>query len=219
MKKLMLFVFLAVLSCTQKPKKEPDMPSGLFGKVTKPVSPEGKQHKGNEKYTYIDTDAPFETVAVTPNKKAGAPFNTMDYDNVILYDFEGSYVESRGEDNGIIRKDGSLHPAVLKRVALTQQQVDYLTEFLTDKDTYGSDGAACFEPRMGLVFYKGKKVVMYISICLSCNVMDASIDIPARKLKTVKEGGDEIPLNNFSEEATQKMEQICSVLGFHACRQ
>jgi hypothetical protein len=51
---------------------------------------------------------------------------------------------------------------------------------LCNKSTYGGDVAACFDPHLGIVFYKASKPSAYVSICLDCNYLVSSIKIPGQ---------------------------------------
>ncbi|MCC6372715.1 MAG: hypothetical protein IT236_17050 [Bacteroidia bacterium] len=93
------------------------------------------------------------------------PFDTLKYDKAIAYDFKGE-----GE-NEIVSGNNRLIESrkILKQSELSGIQVKRLNAILGDKKSYGGITAACFEPHLGIVFYKKGKIVGHISICLACN--------------------------------------------------
>jgi len=99
-------------------------------------------------------------------------FATVDYDKVIAYSYDGE------GDIEIIDEKGKLAGNIKKQVELSKAQTIRLTNILCNKSTYGGDIAACFDPQFGVVFYKTKKPVAYVSICLDCNYLVSSIKIP-----------------------------------------
>jgi hypothetical protein len=99
-------------------------------------------------------------------------FATVDYDRVVAYNYDGE------GGNEIIDEKGKLANKIKKQVELSKAQTIKLTNTLCNKSTYGGDMAACFDPHFGVVFYKKTKPVEYVSICLDCNSLASSINIP-----------------------------------------
>ena len=98
-------------------------------------------------------------------------FATVNYDKVIAYSYDGK------GDIEIINDKGRLAEKIKKQVELSKAQTIKLTNTLCNKSTYGGDIAACFDPHLGVVFYKTNKPVAHISICLDCNYLVSSIKI------------------------------------------
>jgi|GEM_PF-2360651 len=149
--------------------------------------------------------------SISPNKKSGAPFNALDYDKVIAYDFEGgkSY-------NEIFDDKGKFIPVIIRQQYLTQLQADKITGALTSKATYGGGTAACFEPHLGLVFYKNDTMVNQVSICLGCNFLTSTIAIPAETHKVFNKGKeDEYALTGFTKKGKQAIKAFCKELNFY----
>ena len=113
--------------------------------------------------------------SIKSNKIANAPFDTLNYDKVIAFDYV-----PKTEEQEIITK-GKYCLNIKRLVALNQVQANNITSVLSAKRTYGGAIAACFDPHLGLVFYHNGKVVMYSSICLECNQQYSSISIPSKK--------------------------------------
>jgi len=147
------------------------------------------------------------------NTESNAPFDTLDYDKVIAYDYEGK------ESNwSIIDENGKLESTVKQQKNLNQSQVDDLTFFLGDVETYGAQRAACFEPHLGIVFYKKNNIVAHFSICLECNYMISSIRIPAASHKKIRINSEyEDPQNGFSKIGRKKINDLCRQLNFSHC--
>jgi hypothetical protein len=148
---------------------------------------------------------------VRANNKANSPFKELNYNKVIAYDYDC------GEESEII-EDGKFCSVVKQQKYLTQAQVNSVTEFLGAKSTYGSSAYACFHPHLGIVFYKDTTVVLYISICLECNYLLSSIEIPI--LAPIKKPGedDEYPPGGFSVLGRQKLSALCQQLKFSYCK-
>ncbi len=148
------------------------------------------------------------------SKRANSPFNKLDYNKVIAYDYDGG----KGEGVIDIISNGKLAQTVKQQKELTQEQIDDLTNYLGANSTYGGNKAFCFEPHLGIVFYKDSKVVAHLSICLECNYMNSSIKIPAIEVKKVKIGdNDEYPSIGFSKLGRQKINALCKQLNFSHC--
>lgn len=182
MKTFLLGLLFVVASCKQQTGSEA---------VSQHSKPLANQDSGQGEALAVKTD------------NTGAPFNTLDYDRAVAYDYDSN------EEN-IIDNKGGLHPGVVKKSVLTPEQTAEITDILSDNDTYGGDGFKCFEPQLGLVFYKGDKVVMHISVCLSCNYLHSSIDIPAESSHEDADGGG----FGFSKSGSVKIFAFAKALGF-----
>lgn len=157
---------------------------------------------------------PKKAKEINVNKKANRPFNKLDYNKVIAYDYEG------GKGKGVVNiiSNDKLAPTVRQQKELTQEQIDYVTNFLGDNSTYGSGIASCFDPHLGLVFYKDSKIVAHISICLECNHLSSSVKIPAEEVRKIKIGDDyEYPAKGFSKSGRRKINFLCRQLNFSHC--
>jgi len=98
---------------------------------------------------------------------------------------------------------------------LNQKQVNFLTNFLTDNETYGGSPAACFEPHLGIVFFQDNKIQCSVSVCLDCNYLESSVDIPAENYHKIEAGTKyEYSAIGFSERGKQSTIELCKQLGF-----
>jgi len=95
-------------------------------------------------------------------------------------------------------------PVILRQKSLNQKQVDFLTNFLTNNKTYGGSPAACFEPHLGFVFYRDNDIQCVVNVCLDCNYLESSVDIPAGEYHKMYEGTEyEYGAIGFSEQGKQ----------------
>lgn len=148
---------------------------------------------------------------VKPNPKIGQPFDKLDYDKVIAYDFAGS----EEPYPAVIDRQGKFVPVVLGQQYLSQEQADKILSTLTSKSTYGEGTAACFQPHFALVFYKDNKMISQINICLDCNYLISDIEIPAETHIKVNTGTkDEYSLTGFTDKGKKGIRDLCKELNF-----
>ena len=149
---------------------------------------------------------------VRPNTKNGVPFDKLDYDKVIAYDFAGS----EEPYPSVIDEKGKFVPVVLGQQFLTQKQADKILSTLTSKSTYGEATAACFQPHFALVFYKVNKMINQINVCLDCNYLISDIAIPAETHKKVNAGTkDEYAITGFTKPGKKAIIDLCKQLHFY----
>ena len=148
--------------------------------------------------------------AIRSNRKARRPFNNLKYDKVIAYNYDG------GEESPIdIVQQGRLAPTIKQQRSLSQLQVNKVTALLGAPETYGEAPTFCFIPHFGLVFFKGTTVKASISICLSCNRLSSSINIPATQAHQIKiDEENTYPAEGFSKPGREKLTTLVNELGF-----
>ena len=114
------------------------------------------------------------------------PYLALRFTKVIMYDYEGhkDYFLS------IVDKDGNLASSIKKQVELDRQTVNALNSKLGNKSSYGAATAACFDPHLGFVYYNNEKIVAFISICLSCNRLQSSLELSAQMQGKTGSGTD-----------------------------
>lgn len=125
---------------------------------------------------------------VIPTTSAGTPFDTLNYNQVVAYKYFNT-----GERNPRVYKKqlNSLIDVIENQHAMNQSEADQFLRLISVRSTYGGMRMACFEPRLGIVFYKDGKYVDQISICMECNYMESSLLIPAyEKQKKISESGE-----------------------------
>lgn len=138
------------------------------------------------------------------------PFDTLKFDKVIAYDFDGS---EEPYPSVVSPRDSSFVPVILHQKELDIKQVDNLTKLLTDNTTYGGITAACFQPHMGIIFYHNNKINYIVNICLDCNYLIASTQIPAQEFTKAKyEDGTPYSLVGFSKKGKEKIIELSKSL-------
>jgi len=111
------------------------------------------------------------------------PYLKLKFDKVIIYDFSG------GKDyNQYIVTNGHLATSVINKAELNKQNVIALNERLGEKSSFGGGEAACFDPHLGIVYYRNNKIVAYITVCLDCNVLVSSLPLKAQQQGKIGEG-------------------------------
>ncbi|WP_419868247.1 hypothetical protein [Chryseobacterium sp. CT-SW4] len=160
-----------------------------------------------ELISYVQTAA-----LIQPNPHNGTPFDKLDYDKLIAYDFMGDeeiYPDAVNEKEKFV-------PVIVKQQFLNQQQADRILTALAQKSSYGDNSAACFRPHLGLVFFKGNKKINQISICLSCNNSTAEIDIPAKRHKVFNKGKEtQYYLTGFTSSGKAAIVDLCKEINFY----
>ncbi|WP_428067845.1 hypothetical protein [Chryseobacterium gambrini] len=150
--------------------------------------------------------------SIKPNQNNGIPFSTLDYDKIIAYDFRGD----EEMYDAPIDKQGNFIPIIEKQQFLSQEQADKILKALAKKSSYGEASAACFNPHLGLVFFKGNKKVNQMSICLDCNGSISEIDIPARRHRVFNKGtDDEYSFTGFTPKGKAAIIALCKELTFY----
>jgi hypothetical protein len=141
----------------------------------------------------------------------GKPFDTLDFNKVIAYEFEGS----EEPYPSVINENGKFVPVIAKQNALTQNEVNELTQLLCSSSTYGQSTAACFVPHLGIVFYKNNKQRAQVNICLGCNYLISSIPILAEYKKKINAGTkNEYSATGFSIEGRTRIKKLCDKYGY-----
>jgi hypothetical protein len=135
----------------------------------------------------------------------------MKYKYVIAYTFNTSKYAAERD----IISDGQFdRSAKLPGSIMTKEQIDTFLSTINDENTYGGAVYACFQPRMGVVFYdKDSTVVGEVSICFECNQLSSSFDIPAED-KFLKK---HISVYGFSKTGIARLEALCKELNLERC--
>ncbi len=109
----------------------------------------------------------------------------LTYDKVMMYDFDGGI----GKDLSIVDAGGHIAKSVFKQVILDSASALSLTKKLGQKESFHDEMASCFNPRLGFVYYLKGKIVLYITVCLGCNVVVSSIPLDTQKREKFWAGG------------------------------
>jgi hypothetical protein len=114
--------------------------------------------------------------------KSGFPLTK--FDKVVIYDYESP----RAGYPSIVDPKGQLTTSIKRQVQLDQSAIDEMNTKLIDKKSYGNNAAMCFTPHLGIVYYLQNRIVGHVSICLDCNILRSSFNIPAQNQNKVGEG-------------------------------
>lgn len=147
-----------------------------------------------EKSPYLSSSERINCLKNAPKiektQSIGTPFDTLDYNQIIAYRYFNT-----GERNPWVYRIhsnyGILIPEIEQQQSLDQKTADKFLKLLSAKSTYGGMRMACFEPRLGIVFYKDGNYVSQISICMECNYLESKLIIPTyERQKKISELGE-----------------------------
>ncbi|MFC6997832.1 hypothetical protein [Rufibacter roseus] len=130
------------------------------------------------------------------------PFLALAYDSLVIYDFSSS--DGVTEFINIIDKDGKLASTVTKSVKLNKQSAKELSKMLGSKASYGQGTASCFDPHLGIVYYKKGRPVAHVDVCVSCNKLRSNLRIPAMEQGKQGEGKEIYYIRNGLSKAFRK---------------
>ena len=123
----------------------------------------------------------------------------IQYDSVVAYDYNGE------EGFLIVGEDNKLYDRINQSIHLKKKQIKKLHKIITAKNAYGAVNASCFDPHLGIVYYYQNQIVAHLSICLDCNYLSASFEIPAIRKKMIYLGeGYSYPAKGFSKTSQKK---------------
>lgn len=126
------------------------------------------------------------TLSLSSNGQTKNPLLNLKFDKVVFYDFQDI-----GEKGSlIVDNNGKYLQTIIKQVQLDTGTIKQLNFKLGDKKSYGSGTASCFAPHCGFVYFLKGRPVEQITICLGCNKLYSSIDIPAQKQGKQGQGQD-----------------------------
>jgi len=128
------------------------------------------------------------TLSLSSTAQTKNPFLNLKFDKVIFYDFEdigekGSLIVDNNNNNKFLQ-------TILRQVQLDTTTIKKLNLKLGDKKSYGAGTASCFDPHCGFVYFSKGKPVGQITICLGCNRLYSTIDIPVQKQGKRGQGKD-----------------------------
>ena len=83
---------------------------------------------------------------------------------------------------------GKLIRTVTKKIQLGKQTISTLNFNLGNKKSFGAAEASCFDPHLGFVYYYKDSIIAYLTICMDCNRLYPSIELPTQKQGKVGKG-------------------------------
>ena len=159
------------------------------------------------------------------------PFDTLKYDRVTAYDYDGEGSYLIVEDGELVKVDTPNQRGEIYHMKdLTKMQISRINKTVGDTASYGLGAASCFNPRMGIVYYRKEKIVGHISICLECNYLESTPPIAAVYFNANKINGIDIkdwlksdspnpykPFYGLRLSARETISNLCKELKFGHC--
>lgn len=117
------------------------------------------------------------------------------FDSIIILDYNGGF----GEHSYLPLNDSGQWITTIKfRERLTNKKASYLDDIFGDKQTYKNElHIGCFQPGLGLIYYKNNYVVGQSTICIGC----------ARILSTMRLGNNDY-YASFNQKTKDKLKQF-----------
>lgn len=137
------------------------------------------------------------------------PFSLLRYDKVLAYEYQGE---------GGLKIEVCLEneeEKISNTIELKQYQVEELEKLFTSDTSYGTTTASCFDPHFAVVYYAKDEILASVSICLDCNYLISSLEIPATSKKFIIVSDDySYPAKGFSPTARKSIHAFCEEIGF-----
>ena len=208
---ILMIGLIVMISCENSNKKSTGNADNVEDTIKEKPNPTISKKKER---TYLSQKELYEFVnealSLTTKSKYRTPFDTLKFDKVIAYDFDGS---EEPYPSVINHRNEKFAPVILRQVELKENQIEFLLDFVTDNKTYGEVTAACFVPHLGFVFYEGEKRKFVIDVCLDCNYLISSTEIPATQHKKMEfENGSSYGLRGFSKKGKEKIIELSKQL-------
>jgi len=122
--------------------------------------------------------------------------------------FAIDYIGFEGEHTFLpINNKGQWINSIRKIEKLSPQQQQYLTSVIGDKNIYSDPlMVACYQPRLGIIYFKNGKVIAQTAICLGCARLESTIEI-----------GDPKQEGLINERGRKSLNKLCNELQFSDC--
>lgn len=168
--KRFLIISIAILlfiSCNNLSKKqEANNNDGQTNHIEPPPPP--ADYYANQEPVFLDSLPVILQIDTSlSHQKNGFPC-----DSVIAIDYNGAFGEHTYEP---LNKKGQWINTIKNRRKLTNKQVEFIHSVFGDPKTFKNPMmVACYEPRLGFVFYKHSKVIAQSAVCLGCAGIESS---------------------------------------------
>jgi hypothetical protein len=143
------------------------------------------------------------------SKENCCPFSSLSSDSLVLYDFNKN---TRPGASIVIEKEGKKVLAPFEKSK--KIGIKYSVEFngwVEDQKSYGAGTAACFDPHLGVVYYKDGQIQAYINICMGCNILESSLPLKVQNQgpqKDEESGAIYYTLNGMSKSFRKYLNQL-----------
>ncbi|MFH6999940.1 hypothetical protein ACHRVZ_18610 [Flavobacterium sp. FlaQc-57] len=126
----------------------------------------------------------------------------FEYDSVIGVNYIG--FDGYGHSFYPINKDGRSINTIKNRQKLDRNQTLKLNAILGDKKTFENPNmAACYNPRLGFIYFKDNKVICQTQICLECSQLQSTA-----KTARINSGA-------FNDKAGKELTKLTNELGLN----
>lgn len=195
------FILICFLNCKNQKSNLPEN--------SETISQNKEEKRINSKFLSEEELKQFviSSPPITKEEKLSAPFDTLEFNKVIAYEFDG--VGGRK----IIDSKGNYSNKIEVQKQINDKQLFEFTELITNPKSYGKVTAACFDPKMSLVFYENEVPRVTIDICLDCNYLISSVPIPI--LEEAHNKVSELGITyGFSEKGVDGIMKLAEELDF-----
>jgi hypothetical protein len=147
--------------------------------------------------------------------KAQNPYATLVYDSLVIYDYG---FEMRADESNI-KKSGKHYSLInkpAKSIKLSLVEAKEFTTKIGEDSTYAQYSADCFNPHFAAFYYNKGKAIANVEICIGCNRLYPSIEIPAKFARPERiEGGETFyPHSGLSRNFRLYMKALLDKYGF-----
>ena len=127
--------------------------------------------------------------------------NAFKCDSAIIIDYSGSF----GEHSYLPLNDkGQWINTIKKRKKLSVDELQFIQQIFGDKSTFKNPLIiGCYEPGLGIIYFKDNKVIGQSAICIGCARIESTATLGS---------GDNYA--SFNEKAKQKLRQFYKNLKF-----
>lgn len=113
--------------------------------------------------------------------KGQNPYLKLQYDSVVIYDL----VTEGGEVSADFETDKSYR----KRARLDERSINRLSKKLGEKRSFGVRPSICFDPHLGITYYRQGKPVAVVNVCLDCNNLESSLALRSQVRDRINDDG------------------------------
>ena len=144
------------------------------------------------------------------------PYLKLDYDSLVIYDYGNNMGDEPGTNIG---KKGNVYEFGFKPVKsakLTKVEAKEFSIRIGADSSYGQGVASCYDPHFAAIYYKGGKAIANVEICIGCNRLYPSIEIPAKftRPEKIEKGETFYPHSGLSRNFRLYMKVLLDKYGF-----
>lgn len=134
-------------------------------------------------------------------------FKKINYSSIKVYSFNCDQVREELDFlSSILEGNNISNKADFPGRTLQKKSIDKLFKSIMNANNYQNLDYSCYTPRMGFVFYKGKKPVASLDVCLECN-----------RLSFKNSSQSKVFENSFNEKMVKELRRICNDNKLECC--